>query len=196
MKKRPVIYTIIGLLAVFILLIMFWPKPEPEKLKEMDIQELVSENGRMVLKTTKSPFTGIVVDRRRDGSVISKSIMKEGKLHGLSDGFFTNQQIQVREMFESGVSNGKRITWYSNGSTQTVAEIHLGVLDGPFLRYHENGSLSEKVIMKNGQPDGLAQAWYPNGNPKSIVTLKGGEVVESEYLDDTNQVESNVQNDQ
>lgn len=179
---RPfLLWLTLGMICVLLAVLMQQEPDEP--VAEVSLSELENKQGLMVLKSTDTPFTGLVKDFRRDGSLLSCSFMVEGRFHGVSEGYHTNGVLQVSEHYQSGLSHGKRTTWYANGSTQTVAHLSDGMINGDFLRFHENGTLAEKVPMLDGKPHGLAQAWFTNGEIKSSVQLNLGNVVKADYYE-------------
>jgi antitoxin component YwqK of YwqJK toxin-antitoxin module len=138
-------------------------------------------NGRIYRPGETAPFTGVMVEFYPDGARLSRSVVVEGHLHGLSEGWHPDGQLQVREHFVHGLSHGERVKWHANGATQSLAVIVEGQLHGPFRRWHENGALAEELTMNRSQPDGLARAFYPSGHLKSRVRLENGRVVEQQF---------------
>jgi antitoxin component YwqK of YwqJK toxin-antitoxin module len=142
---------------------------------------LVFVGGRLCLSGQTNAFTGIMIDHQADGSLRSRSAVTDGLLHGLSEGWHTNGQLQVTEHFKAGVSHGLRTKWYADGTRLSAAAIVDGRLHGPFRRWHENGAPAEEMEMNNGQPDGIAKAYFANGNLKSECTLQSGKIVEQKF---------------
>src|SRR6266511_3157124 len=60
--------------------------------------------GRLCLSGQTNAFTGLMVEHGADGSLRSRSSVVNGLLHGLSQGWYTNGQLQVTEQFKEGVS--------------------------------------------------------------------------------------------
>ena len=125
-------------------------------------------------------FTGLMLDRYPGGSLQSRSMVSNGLLHGLSEGWHTNGQMQVSEQFKEGVSHGLRTKWHSNGTKLSEVPIVDGKLQGTFRRWSEKGALLEQVEFVEGQPDGVALAYFESGAMKSRTTLKSGSVVEQQ----------------
>ncbi len=129
-------------------------------------------------------FTGFVIERYADGALRSRSAVSNGLLHGLSQGWYTNGQLQVAEPFTAGVADGLRTKWYADGTTQSVATIAGGKLNGTFRRWHTNGVLSEQAEFVADHPDGVSTAWYPSGYLKARVFVKSGEAAEQRHWAD------------
>ena len=147
-------------------------------LPEVNRAELKLSSGRLVREGQTTAFTGVMVERYPDASLMSRSVVQDGRLHGVSEGWFQGGQIQVRESFKEGVADGVRTKWREDGTKLSEATIVAGKLEGPFRRWHENGALAEEVLMKQDKPDGLARAFYPSGCLKTEMRMKEGVAVE------------------
>lgn len=143
--------------------------------------ELESRGGLLHRKGAATPFSGVMIEQYPGGAMLSRSEIVGGRLHGLSEGWHTNGQIQVREAFVRGAAQGTRTKWYANGATQSVATIVAGRLQGSFRRWYQDGTLAEELQLKDGQPDGLALAYHPGGSIKSRVVARAGKVVEQRF---------------
>ena len=151
---------------------------------ELARTNLVLEDGRLRPAGMTNPFTGFMVEHFSTGSLRSRSAVSNGLLHGVSEGWFTNAQLQVSEHFKEGVSHGLRTKWYSNGTKQSEAGIADGKLHGTFRQWHENGMLSEQVEFIADRPEGLSVAYYPSGFLKARVTMRDGKPTEQTFWKD------------
>ena len=154
------------------------PAPPTVALPEVERSKLVLRDRRLELD--RKVFTGWMLEHYPDGLLNSRSAISNGVLHGLSEGWFTNQTLQIAEHFVNGVSQGERRQWDETGKPISAAQIENGRIVGVFQRWHGNGKLSEEITMKDGQADGLSKAWYPSGNLKSEMTLAQG-IVKSRH---------------
>ena len=145
---------------------------------------LVLVAGRLRLSGQTNGFSGQKVEHSVHGSLRSSSAVLNGVLHGLSQGWYTNGQLQVTEHFRKGVSHGLRTKWYINGHKQSEATIVAGQLEGPYRRWHENGVLAEQVEFRQGQAHGLSFSYFPSGSLKARVTLDQGKVIEQKFWKD------------
>ena len=145
---------------------------------------LVLVTGRLCLSGETNAFTGIMIEHSPDGLLRSRSAVTNGLLHGTSEGWHTNGQLQVTEHFKEGVSHGLRTKWHADGTKLSTAMIAVGQLHGSFRRWHENGVPSEEVEFQQGQPDGLAKAYFPSSFLKSKTTLQSGKIVEQKFWND------------
>ena len=140
--------------------------------------ELVLTDGRLCPVGTSNAFTGVMVERYPDGGLRSRSAVANGLLNGLSEGWFTNKQLQVSEHFTNGISHGLRVKWHANGLKAAEAQIVHGKLHGRFVSWHESGTKAAEVEFHQGQPDGISSAYFPSGALKSQVTMRDGAVID------------------
>lgn len=157
------------------------PPAAPPELSRSNL-ELVEGRLRPTGQTT--PFNGFMLEHYADGVLRSRSAISNGVLHGLSQGWHTNAQLQVSEQFKEGLSHGLRTKWYPDGARQSEAHIVDGKLNGNFRKWHENGTLSEQVDFVADQPNGLSLSWFPSGYLKARVMLKDGKPVEQQFWKD------------
>ncbi len=161
--------------------------PPPEHIAtpiEVSRTNLILEAGLLRLSTNAPPFTGFMVEHYIDGSLRSRSAVTNGVLQGLSQGWFTNGQMQVSENFKHGISHGVRTKWYADGTKQSEAGIVDGKLQGTFRKWHPNGALAEQVEFVADQPEGVSVAYFPSGYLKARVVMKEGKAVEQTFWKD------------
>lgn len=162
------------------------PPPEP---RQVLLQFVLRSNGLIHADEPPRPFTGQVIERYRSGTLKSQSDIVEGKLHGVSKGWFTNGVLQVEEPFANGRSHGLRTKWFASGEKLSEAEIVDGKLQGTFRKWHENGRLAQELHMRDGEAHGLPRAWHASGYLKARVTLTNGTVLEQEFFEDGQHLE-------
>ncbi len=158
--------------------------PLATTLPEVARTNLTLINGALRAPGSDTPFTGFIVDYFASGSVRSRSAVSNGLLQGLSEGWYTNAQLQVSEHFKAGVSHGVRTKWYASGAKQSEANIVDGKLHGTFRQWHENQVLSEQVEFVQDQPEGASVAYFPSGYLKARVLMRGGKPVEQTFWKD------------
>lgn len=178
----------IGLLAVLAIILavacLLFTRPEDPELPEVARSALVLMDGKLCLTGQTNPFTGFMIERHESGTLKSRSAISEGLLHGLSEGWHANQQLQVAEHFSHGVSDGIRTKWHENGRMHSQVMVVEGNLHGTFKRWNEEGALTEVIEMQHGHPHGLSRAFYPSGFLKAEATLRQGEVIQSRFWKD------------
>jgi len=163
-------------------------KPQPvrknQTVEEVSLMTLVRTNGLFFKSGQTNPFSGAWIGTNSDGVLLSRTQIKEGRIHGLSEGWYTNGVLQVREHFVNGLEDGLREKWYFDGTRMLRGMLVAGKFEGEFERWHTNGVLSEKMTMRNGKPDGLASSYYPSGNKKKEVIFSGGAVISDSFWQD------------
>jgi hypothetical protein len=140
--------------------------------------DLVLYAGRLCRLGQTNAFTELMIEHAAAGSLRSRSSISNGLLHGTSEGWHTNGQLQVTEHFKAGVSHGLRTKWHPNGVKLSEGEIVDGKFHGTFRRWYDTGSLAEQVEFADGQPHGLSLAYYPSGFLKARVKMRQGKVLE------------------
>jgi antitoxin component YwqK of YwqJK toxin-antitoxin module len=154
--------------------------PEPE----VATSRLELREGRLQQAGTTNPFTGWMTERYPKGKRKSRTHVVNGRLDGISEGWYENGHRQVLEHFQNGVSNGLRCKWYPNGAKQSEAMIVQGKIQGPYRTWHQNGLPSEQVEMRDGQADGLSRAFYESGFLKAEARVHAGSVIEQKFWND------------
>jgi antitoxin component YwqK of YwqJK toxin-antitoxin module len=191
--RRPWAWAVIAIVVILTVATIFRHGEEyhPEMV-DAPRSELALRNGKLFQEGQGSPFTGHMVENYPSGQLKSKSSVIDGVLNGPSEGWHTNGQMQVREIFKNGISDGVRKTWFENGKQATETTIVNGKLNGPFRKWHENGQLAEQMDMKDGQADGIALSYFPSGFLKARVRLEAGKVLEQKFWKDGEQKEAPV----
>ena len=151
------------------------------------LDELDKGDDGLRLKTSGELFTGHLVDYYTGGEtnrLKSRSVIRDGKLNGLSEGWYSDGQQQVSEIFVDGKSHGVRVKWHRNGQKSAEDAIVNGELSGSCRKWHDNGQLAEEMAMVDGQADGQARSWHPDGSQKAEVTLEMGKVIEQKFWEE------------
>lgn len=183
-KAQPSLVLVLALgslLTVGLIIYSRRAAPNEEVLRT----ELKLRDGRLYHAGDETaPFTGWMIERYDSGVLKSRSMIANGVLHGVSEGWYTNGQLQVREHFMAGVSHALRTKWHENGVKMSEATVVDGKLQGSFRRWHENGNLAEQMELKHDTPDGLARSFYPSGFLKAQARLKDGKVTDQRFWKD------------
>ncbi len=195
--RRPlVLISILFLLLTF--LFLQWPpvsrvnqtQVPAVPVIELDLSELLLEEGVLRERTKPdAPFNGLMVESFSPGHIRSRSVVSNGLLEGLSEGFYTNGVRQIEEHFQGGVSHGLRTKWHSNGQLMSKAAIVEGELHGLYESWDAAGNRETWIEMSQGKPHGLSVAFFPSGYLKSRVELDHGIVVSRQEWDETDRQE-------
>lgn len=180
---RPValLFVVLGLLAFVLVKKDNTPSQEPSQLKLLDA---VKKDGLFFSRNDSQPFTGLLLDDYKTGVLKSRTSIKDGELHGLSEAWHANGQLQVTEFFEKGVSHGLRTKWNEDGTKLSEGTIVQGEFQGLFRKWHPNGQLSQEINMVDGKAHGISRSWYESGALKSKVVMENGDVKEQEFFED------------
>ena len=158
-----------------------------EVLPLTTLDELDKGDDGLRLKATGALYSGYLVDYYAGADtnqLRSRSLVRDGKLNGLSEGWYADGQQQVAEIFIEGKSHGVRVKWHRNGVKEAEDTIKHGELSGPCRKWHDNGQLAEEMTMVNGQADGRARSWHEDGSQKAEVTMEMGKVVEQQFWEE------------
>jgi len=158
-----------------------------EVLPLTTLDELDRGDDGLRLKATGELYSGYLVEYYAGADtnrLRSRSLIGNGKLNGLSEGWYADGQQQVAEIFIDGKSHGMRLKWHSNGVKQAEDTIEHGELSGLCRKWHDNGQLAEEMTMVKGQADGRARSWHEDGSQKAEVRLEMGKVVEQEFWEE------------
>ena len=98
-----------------------------------------NDNGIAYFGNEKTPFTGIVEKKSKDGKLEAVISLKDGKLEG------------------------KTFTYYPNGKVKREETFQNALVNGAVKSYSENGILEYEANYKNDKIDGLEKYYYPNG---------------------------------
>lgn len=160
------------------------PSEPPAPPPEVPRSSLVLKDGKLHRPAQAAPFTGTVVEFYAPKQLQSRSVVSNGLLHGLSEGWHTNGVRQVAEHFVNGVSEGVRVKWHPNGAKLSEATISGGKLNGTFRRWDDSGRLAERIELVDDLPHGESVAYFPSGCVKARVRLERGQVVNRETFKD------------
>ncbi|MCI6153266.1 toxin-antitoxin system YwqK family antitoxin [Fusobacterium perfoetens] len=106
--------------------------------------KLEENNGILLNKDDKKPFTGVLKDGRD------------------------------RQYFYKGKANGKWLSFYSNGKLKTIENWKDGKLDGKYIVYTEDGKKYMEVFYEEGIEDGYYKLFNLDGSPRIVGRFKDG----------------------
>ena len=139
--------------------------------------ELIVRSGRYYRSGSSTAFTGWMLDRFPDGTVSLRTSVMNGRLNGISEGWYTNGVRQLEEYFKEGVADGIRSTWHANGELRSEGGVRSGLQEGGYRQWDEKGNLLVEAEFAEGKPDGLSLARFPSGYLKAEALMRHGEIV-------------------
>ena len=148
-------------------------------LEQVSRNNLVLQSGRWMKTGETNVFTGLMVEFYPDGTLQSRSVVSNGLLHGVSEGWRTNGVLAVREAFLDGRSHGTRTKWDETGNRIAETDIRAGEIEGLHREWHTNGNPSLEVTMARGKAHGLARKWSLEGQLAGQWVLSNGAVVQA-----------------
>ena len=179
--NRPVVVVGILFLALVSLVVGLrrWQTPGSVEsgVETVGRDRLVLRDGRWMKTDETNAFTGMMVEFYPDGTMQSRSAVSNGLLHGLSEGWWTNAVLAVRETFREGRSHGVRTKWDIEARRISETDIREGRIDGFHREWHTNGQLAVEVSMAAGKPQGVSRKWNPEGTLVGQWSLSNGVVV-------------------
>ena len=105
-----------------------------------------TDNGIAYFGNEKTPFTGIVEKKSKDGKLEAVISLKDGKL------------------------DGKTFTYYPNGKVKREETFQNALVNGTVKSYSENGILEYEANYNNDKIDGLEKYYYPNGKVEKEIS--------------------------
>lgn len=75
---------------------------------------------------------------------------------------------------QSGVKNGKFVSYYGDGKLYQQAQYKNDQLEGEAKMYYDNGNLHKQFILSGGKKNGLYHVYNRNGNPDYAETYADG----------------------
>lgn len=188
-RQRQLLLPATLLLGLVLAVFLTWRSEPPPansapSLVEMNRTNLFRLKDRWCQSGSTNPFTGILVETYKSGIRESRSVVSNGLLNGLSEGWYTNGTLQVREYYRSNFSDGLRTVWYANGSKLSEATVVMGKIQGVYRRWYEDGSLAEEIPMRDGRIEGTGRAFYKSGFVKAEVRYLAGKVVRQDNWKD------------
>jgi antitoxin component YwqK of YwqJK toxin-antitoxin module len=181
-KKR---LALLGLFAMTgAIAIHFLWKQEQPALPEVEVSALERVGDRLHLRGETEPFSGRMVRLYEDGQLQSRSEVREGVLHGLSEGWYPDGTLEVREFFRKGISHGTRVRWHPDGTMASRAPIVDGEIHGLFERWHPNGRPHQRITMEHGRAHGPSTSYYPSGYIQARVEMDNGSVETRRFWED------------
>ena len=171
---------VLGFLAGTILIFLLRPLTRdsvpPEQVSR---NQLVLQQGRLMKTSQTNAFTGLMVEFYPDGTLQSRSVVSNGLLHGVSEGWHTNGVLAVTEVFVDGKSHGTRTKWDAASNRIAETTISAGQIHGSHREWYTNGQPALEMSMVDGKAQGLAQKWNPDASLAGQWVLSNGVVVQA-----------------
>ena len=129
------------------------PLPSMKTIHAVCPDDVIEQNGVVLEKKTRKPFTGVVAEYFDCGQLKFKGSFRHGKEDGLTETYHENGQLEFRFFWKKGCE------------------------DGTHEEFHENGQLSCKGKWKDGKEEGLWESFDEEGNLEESETWENGEII-------------------
>jgi len=162
------------LIIIFILLIAPTcknPTKYNPKLNKSENYAITSEENE--------PITGTIVIKDSIGKIRIAGTLKEGKIQGKWQEFFSNGQLKHDRNYIEGKFQGINKEYYKNGQLKWIGKYVLGEKTGFHKKWYENGKAKSEIYYINGKIEGLWKQWNQNGS-----LISGVNVAEKENIFD------------
>lgn len=164
--------------VVCLALLLWRPEDVADQDRILSLSSLTRTNGVFYVEGEAHPFNGVALESYRSGGRKAVTEIQNGVAHGLSEGFYTNGVLQIREMYQHGVLHGERSKFWSNGNLKSQGRAVDGAWEGVFRKWHESGGLAQELTMKRGAIHGWVRAWDASGallSETNVVATVPGE---------------------
>ena len=171
---------VLGFLAGTILIFLLKPsKRDTVPPEQVSRNQLVLQQGRLMKTSQTNAFTGLMVEFYPDGTLQSRSVVSNGLLHGVSEGWHTNGVLAITEVFVDGKSHGTRIKWDAASNRIAETTIFAGQIHGSHREWYTNGQPALEMSMVDGKAQGLARKWNLDASLAGQWVLSNGVVVQA-----------------
>ena len=144
-----------------------------------DLLHLYDELSKM---SDEQPFTGTLEVSSETNPFNLKRVLthrmsfKDGKLHGVQEGFYENGDIKVSVHYKDDKQHGVQEEFYVIGNLQTIQRYKDGQLHGIREEFFENGKLKKRDRYKNDQLHGVCELFDHNGELYLRTQYKKGKI--------------------
>lgn len=106
---------------------------------------------------------GLVITKRKDGSLYSKINYKNGIKHGVSKSFTKKGKLHLEIEYENGLKNGDSKLFYETGNVRRKTAYVNDKKDGPRISYFTNGKISSTISYKEDMPASDLKEYLKSG---------------------------------
>lgn len=152
--------------------------------KTVTSNEIQERDGLRYLVNDPKPFSGVVIDKYKNGSIARKFKVKKGKKEGEDIVYFSKTFFifdggpAIIRTFKNNILDGEVIEYNSlifKDAIIAKKNYKNGVPDGEWISYSKNGKYIAKTgTFKNGLPDGEFNFNYSAGKINSKLNFSNG----------------------
>lgn len=120
----------------------------------------------------KKLFSGYMLEKEKDGSIVYKLPIYEGEENGLAKGWYHSGEKLLEREFINGKINNHFIQWWPNGNQRYLFQYKNDLYHGTQYIFFPNGQKRQENNYLNGQEEGLQRVWNEKGLLISNYTIK------------------------
>jgi antitoxin component YwqK of YwqJK toxin-antitoxin module len=137
-------------------------------------KELYDERG-VVIQTIGAIPDGIVNERYEGGELLAVYNYKNGKLEGLSKGYFVNGNLRGEWNYKNGMLDGIMREYHGNGNVRFQVPYKNNNRHGTVEVFLEDGKPAVSWEYKDGMREGINKVYYENGMVHFVQSYKNDE---------------------
>ncbi len=118
------------------------------------------------------PFSGYMVEKEKDGRVVYRLPIINGRENGLAKGWYNAGEKLLERQFVDGRREGIFRQWWPNGKLRYLFQYKNDKYDGTQLVYFPTGNKREESAYLAGEQDGLQRVWDETGKLVSNYVIK------------------------
>ncbi len=143
----------------------------PSNIQISNIDTLLkkTENGWLYKNKLLS---GYMVEKERDGRVVYRLPIIEGKENGLAKGWYNTGEKLLERTFFKGKVEGKTTQWWPNGRIRYLFKFKNDQFEGAQWVFFPNGKKRELSNYSLGEKEGIQRVWNEKGFLISNYTIK------------------------
>ncbi|WP_420582372.1 toxin-antitoxin system YwqK family antitoxin [Reichenbachiella sp.] len=110
---------------------------------------------------------GLVITKRKDGSLYSEINYKAGLKHGISKSYSKNGSLHLEIQYENGMKNGTSKLFYESGKVRRETTYRDDKKEGPRTSFFTNGKISSTISYKEDLPGADLKEFLKSGKEVS-----------------------------
>jgi antitoxin component YwqK of YwqJK toxin-antitoxin module len=117
-------------------------------------------------------FSGYMIQDEKNGFVVYKLPIIEGKENGLAKGWYNSGEKLLERNFIEGKKEGIFKQWWPNGNYRYLFNYKNDNYEGKQFVFFPNGKVQQESYYLAGAEEGLQRIWNENGVLISNYTIK------------------------
>ncbi len=118
------------------------------------------------------PFNGYMIQVEKDGRVVYKLPIINGKEEGIAVGYYNTGEKLLERLFTNGEKQGIFKQWWPNGNLRYLFNYNHDKYNGKQIVFFHFGKVQEEKNYNNGMEEGVQRIWDSSGNLISNYIVK------------------------